>query len=402
MAKERRKPRALGNIRVGGPGLDIAGLRTVAENEPEAFVQKCQTLIDSGDLAWRKIRDVKGLFLALADVPVQVTMEVMGHQRALMASAFPLLSGALTIAGFNAAYDAVPTIGQDLVTDMEDNKKSTIVAGITSEVTDEDRIEEGVDFPEIGAGEEKFEIRNKRNGRRLSITAEMIEENNVAGIVGRVDALGALAAELTEEQTLRRVCDIDGSGTSPAEPYVLHNPSGTTIYNATANNPGTRAPSGTRKNNNALVDETDLDFARAVLAAMQNTRGKRISIPISRCTLLVPDALVGTAGKILDSEMTPGVANERNSWGPSGRWRPKLLSSPKLDDLSTTVWYLGWFEKQYWRKWKLRMEYVTLSGDTESFLRRRIAFQARIAWDCEVGAVDYVYVVQNLSATTAP
>jgi len=73
-----------------------------------------------------------------------------------------------------------------------------------------------------------------------------------------------------------------------------------------------------------------------------------------------------------------------------------------LDDLSTTVWYLGWFEKQFKRKWKLRFEYVTLGQDTESYLRSRIAFQARLGWDVEIGATDYVYVVQCLSATTAP
>jgi len=91
-----------------------------------------------------------------------------------------------------------------------------------------------------------------------------------------------------------------------------------------------------------------------------------------------------------------------NNWGPRGQWRPRLLSSPKLDDLSTTVWYFGWFQKQFIRKWKLRYETVTLGTNTESYLRSRLGFQARIAWDCEIGAVDYVYVMQNLSATTAP
>jgi len=91
----------------------------------------------------------------------------------------------------------------------------------------------------------------------------------------------------------------------------------------------------------------------------------------------------------------------KNAWPTASRtaW---VVSSPKLDDYSTSAWYLGMFPRQFRRKWKLRAEYVTLGQDTESYLRSRIAFQMRVAWDCEIGAVDYVYVVQCLSGTTAP
>ena len=403
MAEPRKKKRLISNIQVGSDALDMQGLRDLAKGEPEAFMHKCQRLIDEETLRWEDVTDLKKLFLALSDVQVPGRVNIMGEQRAIMASAFPLLSGALTVAGINDAYDAVPTIGQELVRDMDDSKKITQYASILSEDTAIDSVAEGKDFPEIGAGEEKYEVRNKRNGRRISITAEMIEENDVANITQRVNALGEIAGEIVEEQTLRRVCDIDGSDASAAEPYVLRpNGAGTALYSATANTPGTRAPSGTRVANNALVDTTDLDAVRELLAAMLNSRKKRISIPVASCTLLVPDALAGIASKLLNSELEPGVENEVNNWGPRGRYRPKLLSSPKVDDLSTTAWYFGWFQKQFIRKWKLRFEFVTIAGDTESFLKSRIAFQARVAFDCEIGALDYVYVVQSLAASTAP
>lgn len=401
MAKSKQQ--FMPTIRVGGTGIDMDGLRTLAQNEPEAFIAKAQGLIDSGKLRWGTVPNLQRLFNTLIDIEVPVRMDVMGQERSIMASAFPVLTGAMTVAGINDAYAAVPTIGQELVTELEDNKRITQVASITSEDTAIDRVDEGKDYPEIGAGEEKYEIRSKRNGRRLSITAEMIEENDVAGITQRINALGEIAGEFVEEQTLRRVCDIDGSGTSPAEPYVLRlNGSGAALYQTGATTL-TRLPStGNRITTNGLVDSTDLDNARARLAAMKNSRGKRIAIPMSQCTLLVPDALMGTASKVLNSEMEPGVENEINNWGPRGAYRPRLLSSPKMDDLSTTVWYLGAFQKQFVRKWKLRFEYVTLQMDMLSFLKNRLAFQARIGWDCEIGATDYVYVVQNLSAATAP
>jgi len=401
---QRRQRKAFAsNITVGSPGLNTDDLRHLASRHPEEFLGKTQKLIDKGKLRWQDVSDLRGLFQALADVQVPCHVNVMGQQRAIMASAFPLLAGGLTVAGVNEAYDMVPTIGGELVTELQDNKRFTQLANILSEDTQIDRVDEGKDFPEIGAGEEKYTIAHKRNGRRLSITAETIEENDVANIVERVNALGEIAAELVEEQTLRRVCDIDGSGSSAAEPYVLHLGGAAQSLYVTTNTTLTRLPSsGSRYTDNALVDETDLENVRSRLAGVTNSRGKRIAIPVSRMTLLVPDALVGTALKIMNSEMVPGVFNEVSNWGPRGPYRPRLRSTPKLDDLSTTAWYLGWFERQFVRKWKLSFEFVTLSGDTESFLRSRLAFQARVAWDVEVGARDYVYVVQSLSGTTAP
>lgn len=392
------------NITVGRRGQPSLGdLRELARSHPEEFMRKAQGLIDEGKLRWEHITDLRALYQNFAAVQVPAEVEVMaGVRAAVMTSSFTLLTGGLTVQAINESYAAVPTIGEELVTELTDNKKVTTVAAITSMDKDTDVVEEGQPFPEIGAGEETFQIGHKRNGRRLSITAETIEENDVAGFVDKCNALGEIAGEWIEEQTLERICDKHGSNTSSAaEPYVFRpNGAGAALYSSTANTPGTRAPSGTRVDNNALVDNTDLDNARAVLAAMKNSRGKRMSVPVNQCILLVPDALVGVASKILNSELTPGVENELNSWGPRGMWRPRLLSSPKIDDISTSAWYLGLFRKQFRRKWKLKLEYLTLAGDTQKFLESRIAFQARIAWDVEIGATDYVYVVQNLSGST--
>ena len=401
---KRRAPRFVANVRAGSPGLDIAGLRSRALADPKTFGYKMDEIIADG-LRWSDLPNqrLQDLYHALADVQVEATLDVMGRQRAVMASAFPLLAGGLSVAGVNDAYDAVPTIGQELCTDMEDSKKITHVAGITSEDSQIDRVDEGKEFPEIGAGEERFDILHKRNGRRLSITAETIEENDLAGVVERINALGEIAAEIIEEQTIRRVCDIDGSDASAAEPYVLHlNGVGTQLYNETANYPNSRCPSGTRVTNNALVDDTDLEAARLVLAAMLNTRGRRINIPIGQCILLVPDALVNVADRILGSEMQPGVLNELNPWGPRGRWRPRLVSSAKLDDLSTSAYYAGWPQRQFVRAWGVRMDMMALAGSTEKLLTHGIAYQARLSWSMGVGARDYSLWHQFLAGTTAP
>jgi len=394
-------------IRYGNnPGPDVYALREAAKADPKGFMQKVDELVQDKTITVNKIRNWPALYMALADVKVPVTMDIAGAQRAVMASAFPVLTGTTIVAAIQAAYDAVPTVGEMLVTEMDDNNKVSTVASIHSLDKNIEDVPEGEDFPEVGAAEETVEIRHKRNGRKLTITSEMIEENQMANIVMRVNALGEIASDWVEEQTLKRVTDHNGSASTPAEPYA-YRPlgTGTQLYNSTANYPGTRAPSGTRVTSNALVDDSDLEAARNVLTAMKNNRGTRIGIMWSEIKLLVPDALVGTASKIFNSEYVPGVENEQSNFGPRGRWHlppERIVSSPKLDDLSASAWYLGAFQKQFMRKWKLRFEYVTLGMDTQAYLDARIAFQARIAWDCEVGALDYVYCVQNLSASTAP
>ncbi len=410
MAKETtlsRGPQLKSDLRIGPPP-DIASMRLLAKNEPEAFFRKMDGLIEERDawgkrkLSWNRIHDLKAMYLGLSDIKVQVHYTDMGRQRAVMASAFPALSGNLTVAGVNDALNGVPTIGQELVTEMDDNKRFTTIVGITSsDPSGVDRVEEGDDFPPMAAGEETFGINSKRQGRRISITKEMIEENDLANIINRVDALGEWMAETVEKQTIDRVTDFDGGNSR--EPYtLLLSKVGTTLYTSSANNPGARAPSGTRVNNNALTDLTDLEAARLVLAAMTNDRGERIAIPVNESILLVPDALLTTAWSILKSVMVSGVENEESAWGLRGMFQPRLLSSPKLDDRSTSAWYLGMFKKQFKRKWKLRQEIVSLGENTESYLRSRIAFQSRVAFDVEIGATNYVFVVQSLTGSTSP
>lgn len=394
-------------LTVGQRGPDVYMLRELAKSDPTAFTHKIERLTAEGHLSLAKIKDLRALYASLADIQVPVQMEfVDGVKRSIMASAFPILTGSTIVAAINAAYNQIETIGQDLVEDIEDAKKITTIAALHNLDKNIAEVKDGDEFPEISSTEESVEIRHKQNGRRLSITANMISENQVADIVQRVNALGVISSDWIEEQTLERVTDHYGSAASPAEPYAYRpGGTGTQLYNHTANYPGTRAPSGTRIRNNGFADDSDLDAARTVLAAMVNNRGKRIAIPWSEVQILCPNAILAAVSKVFNSEYVPGVINEKSNYGPVGRWYlspDRVKSSPKVDDLSTTAWYLGAFKRQFRRKWKLRMEYVTLGMDTESYLKSRIAFQARIAWDVEVGAVDYVYVVQNLTATTAP
>lgn len=239
--------------------------------------------------------------------------------------------------------------------------------------------------------EEAVTIGHRPNGRIVRITKETIEQNQIGDITSRINALGEIAAEHIEEHTISKVTDQNDD---------VYAPNGTAeaLYSTTARD--RTGASGNLKISNSLSDETDLENVRALLAAMKNSRGKRMLIPMSRCILLVPDALVGTAWEIRTTTKSVGDAyNELEQWGTQGLYKPTLLSTPKLDDFSTTDWWIGDFKAQFVRKWKLRMEYVTMGENTQAYLNSRVAFQARIAWDCTVGATDYVYVVKSISTT---
>lgn len=403
--EKKSKPRIAHAVSVGNSYMDVRAIRRLAKRNPEAFMRKIVDLSEKGTLRLDQIRDWRSLWHATADVKVKTTMpDKTGAMRAITTSAFPLLTGTLVIAQINEAYEGVPTIGQDLVTEMNDPKKVTYITPIFALDKNVDEVKEHDEFPEISATEEPVEIRHKKNGRRLSISIEAINENEVADIVQRVNALGEIASEHVEEQTLERICDKYGSNTSAAAaPYVYRpNGSGTALYSATANTPGTRAPSGTRVTSNALADYTDLEAGYTRLATMKNERGKRIAVRLSDLVVVVPQALYATCLRTTNSIMVPGSANEYNPFGPQGALRASgIISSPKLDDISTSAWYMGSPKRQFRRKWKLDFEYVTLAGtDTQAYLNTQTAFQARLAWDVEVGAVDYVYFIQCLSGTT--
>jgi len=393
-----------------GRGFSLYDLREAAKKDPVGFMRKADEMIESGKLTLNDmLADSKSFFRAFSDVqvPININDELSDTgQRAITTSAMPILTGTAVVKMINDKYASIATIGQELVQEIDDNKKVTTLASIHHEDKNIDEVKETEEFPEVGASESTVEIRHRKNGRKLTLTTEMIRENDTPNFMMRVNALAEIASDYIEELTLKRVTDYYGSAAAPAEPYV-YRPEGTgaQLFSASANTPGDRAPSGTRLNNNAFVDETDIEAARIVLAAMQNSRGKRIAIPLSERILLVPDAIIGDVSKVLNSEYVPGVENEKSNWGPGGRWHlspERLLSSPKLDDLSTAAWYYGAFKRQFVRKWKLRFTYVTLGQNTQAYLDRDIAFQARISWDCEIGATDYVNVVQSIAATTAP
>jgi hypothetical protein len=319
--------------------------------------------------------------------------------------AFPLLSGELSVVEIREGYNSVAMISDKLTTDLIDSKKFSHVAELTYQAVGDEitGVPEGKPYPLVEAGDRDFVLKHFRDGLRIAINKEVIDENDIGNIILRLNFMGKYLAKRSEKRTLLKVTDHHGSKASPTEPRALYlNGTGTALYTTTANAPGPECPAGTRLTNTALVDSDSIELARKHIANYRDTLGERIAIPVSDMVLLVPDALVNVAWRILNSEFEPGVFNEKNTYGPKGLWKPMLVSSPYMDDLSASAWYLGDPKSIFRRKIKQQMENVTLGTQTESYLQSGVAFQARVGQDIDVGAVGYNTMLQCLSGSTAP
>ena len=394
------------NIRTGQ--ADIGGLLDLASKDGRRFVEITGQLASAGKLRWEDV-DLKALFFRTIDLQCEVEVEIAGFgmegRRTITTSAFPVIAGQLTAELMSRNDDEAETIWQELVEVRDTNKETThlirIINQDPSHIGGKRRIE-GDPYPLMASGEERFQVDTIDDGRRIAINQKVIETNDKAGFMEQIGGLREWAMNRRDVVTLYRVWDLYGSGTTPAAPYVYRpNGSGTALYttSATAHR---RARSGTRVTDRPLVDGASLQAAINILANMRDENGIRVG-GLVELDLVVPHALAATADVLVLSERTPGVVEAFNPYGPRGRYRIRVLTSPKIDDFTTQDWLLGRrISRQFQMVTRLNMEFVSMPGSMQDFLRTRLAFEARIADEFEVGARDHNRVVQALATTTAP
>lgn len=387
---------------------DIGALLEVVRNDPRQgtkFLAIAEKLTRSGKLRWEDV-DLQQLFAATIELPCQVQAFIPGlGKRSLQASAFPILTGLLTTELLERPDDSSKTIYQEITTPRPTNKDTVhlvrIIGGDSSHIGGKRR-NEGDPYPLMTSGEERLQVDTIDDGRRLAIGAKVLETNDKAGFMDQVNGLRRWANNRRDVVSILRVYDVYGSGGTPATPYVYRpNGSGTALYTTTTT-AHRRAPSGTRVTNNPIVAKENLQALINVLAAMKDEDGYVISM-LDELELLAPHALASTIDTLLMSEMTPGVENEINPFGPRGRYRIRPIISPKIDSFTTTSVILGRsIKRQFQLVSRIDMEYVSMPASLQDFLRTRLAFEARIADEFEVGASDHNRCVQSLSGNTPP
>ncbi|MDP2993593.1 MAG: hypothetical protein Q8N46_00560, partial [Anaerolineales bacterium] len=154
---------------------------------------------------------------------------------------------------------------------------------------------------------------------------------------------------------------------------------------------------------NALVDWTDVDGARAKLAAQVNSNGDPIFAP--NAAILVPDALQTTANFILTSvrkgELRAASAVHILTAGQAAAALPiaDVFSSPFLDlaafGNSLTTWYYGSFRDAfvYQEVWPIQV--MSRAGDSDAKWMRDIEAEYKVRLLGGAFCVDNKYVIKN-------
>jgi hypothetical protein len=377
----------------GGDHLSLNDWRDILRNDQGDFDRTTQELLKSGKVTPDQC-SLRAWYDAFGNTPVKQTVldSVNGQLRVVSTSAFAVLAGNTVLARVKAAFEDVPTIGDKLVTLLELDEATTTIPTINAGDNAMKPVPEGHPYPVMGATEATFVIGDKKYGRRIQITDEMVRRDQTGLILRWAGSLGQMMAKFQEKLIINRVCDtlLDGV-------YVFR-PDGTntSLYSSTARTHGTN-----KVLSNALVDTTDLENARLKLAAMTDDSGEPI---LSRAAvLLVPDALVSVAQTFLGSELLPGTVNQINSWGPRGNYQPQLLSSPYMDQIATTgtsSWYLGDPQRQFILKQSVGLETSQQGAESEEMFSSDIRAQFKVRWAGEVGTDGYEYFIQNVIAAS--
>jgi len=302
-------------------------------------------------------------------------------------TAFPLVTGKLLSKKMLDAYTAAPTIGDQLVETFTskliiDRLPGFSTGGAIHEVNP------GAAYQHTGVIEEKWvQIVGKKYGKILDITEETLMFDQTGQIIRRAGQIGKDAAVYREKMILYTVQDHTGyrawyPGSSDAESASQDD-----VYDAT-----TTAPHRTSNLiTNALVNHTDINAAVILLGKMVDEKGDPILVGAK--ILLVPLALDMVANTIYKSTVIIGGANAQpNPF--SGRFR--VLSSPYLDVVSSTAWFLGDFKSMFVWKEVIPLQVLTRKDNKNDMAWERdikAQFKIRFYGDCK--AVDYCHTVKS-------
>ena len=198
------------------------------------------------------------------------------------------------------------------------------------------------------------------------------------------------AAKVGEDAALDREYEIVQTVTDQTS-YKAWYPSGTQVdlYSTS-----TTAPhSYSNQITNNLTDHTDLDAAVQKFAGMKNANGR--PIVVNPNILLVPSAKLMTAKTLIASAVMLGTYNATPNPVQNDY---TIVSSPMLDALSTIIWYLGNFKKQFVWQEVIPFQVLTRKRQGEDSWNRDIVASYKARWFGKCGAKDYTYVVKSTGA----
>jgi hypothetical protein len=311
---------------------------------------------------------------------------------AMDSSAFPQITGALINKVVTQAYDLAYGAGDQLVESIPSSLREETLVGFGDDSALKE-VPEGMDYQEGSITEKYHKIKNRKFGRIIGLTAEMVKFDQTAQMIRRSRRVGEMAKSKKEEIIMNAVLELVSTGE-----YAAWRPQGTatTLYSNTSTDPFSDSAFD-NLGTNALADETDVDEMMQLFAAATDEKGNPITVDpgVLFCGL----SLEAVAAKILRSGQAVKLtspAGVTNIY--SGRIVP--ISSVWVDQkLGTAYWLLGDFKKQfvYTEVFPLQV-FQAKSGSTAEFERDVVyRFKARFMGGC--GAVSNRYVAMSTGAS---
>lgn len=242
----------------------------------------------------------------------------------MSSSDFPLLLANTANKALRRAYETAPltytqwcAIGE--VSDFKSN--SLIQLGSFNSLS---VIPEGGEYKYGSFDEEAETIQAVTKGRALSLTRQMIINDDLGGFVRRASALGYAAARTVNEDAYAKLV----ANPTMSDTGALFNATAVTTAGGHANLAGTPA----------VISVASLAIGEKAMA-LQKDKGLKSTLNIRPNILLTPVGLKQVAYEVLTSTSDPGSSNSnKRNYAMSLALTP--VSDAALDAASATAWYL--------------------------------------------------------------
>ena len=308
------------------------------------------------------------------------------REDALNTQAYSVITGELIAQKVIEGYDAVEAIGDQLVTVMPSKRRNENIPGFNA-LDMPVEVSESEDYPELdGLGEKYVTSQATKKGMIISVTEELVMEDQTGLLLQRAGMVGERIRLDREKTILTGVQDVNST---------VYKPSGSAsaLYSSGHSN---------LVASNALADWTDLDKAYAAFRNLKDEVSEHVLQRWSQFKLLVPVSLGGTAHRIVSATEVRATVGSNESVTTENRFRGlnPPLSSPYLDDQSTSTWYVGDFKRQFvWHEvWPLQT--FRQREDSESRFVRDVVARFKARYLGGIAAIDYKYVVKNISGAS--
>jgi len=309
---------------------------------------------------------------------------------ALSSTAFPKITGALINKVIQKAYDLEGGVGMSLVNKIPSSQREETIVGYTDDMNMKE-IPEGMEYSEGSIGEKYHKIKNRKFGRIIALTEEMIKFDQTGQMIMRAKRIGEMARYKQEEIIFDAILGNVNTGE-----YAAWRPNGTatTLYSNTSTDPFTTA---TLDNLivDTLTDQTDLTAAMAQFATFTDENGNYMKVRPK--VLLVGLSLLAIANEIVNSGQSTTLT------APSGNKNiytgMQVADSTFVDNVKgASYWYLGDFKKQFIYTEVFPLQTLQAkAGNSDEFKRDTIfQYKARFMGGC--GAVTNRYAVQSTGA----